>query len=457
MVGASLVFQCIFQGLTPPSGLRFGTHPDWIKSSMSSPEIEKLTRALHAYKGLVEVSTLINAITDFDELLSSILEVARRVMRAEASSLLLADTEGNLRLTVARGPDGESHDIDTIVPRGQGVAGWVLANGRSALVPDAYADPRFFREVDQQTGFKTRSILCVPLTRNGAEIGVLEVLNPVDKDSFEEADLEAFEAYAALAATAIEKLRALERRRAQERLAQELALAHEIQNSFLPPALPDLPGMSFGVTYRPASNIGGDFYGVLRSSPEEIYFTVGDVAGKGIPAALLMAQTLCALRLIVQPGLAPAKILSHWNDLLCGSTVRGMFITALIGRILPPQHLIEIASAGHLPPWRVRADGGAEELSFKTSPPVGIEPGLEFQSHTFTLAPREFLVLFTDGLTESFNPQGDLLGPDGLARLLRPRFGNAPELVEALISGEAAHRQDGVPRDDLTILSFGFQ
>ena len=125
-----------------------------------SAEIDQSLQQLKVYKGLVEVSALINAITDFNELLAAILDVARRVMLAEVSSLFLTNAEGNLELVVATGIGaGEASRAKIIVPRGHGIAGWVLENRKSALVKDAYADPRFYQEVDKKTGFRTRSIL----------------------------------------------------------------------------------------------------------------------------------------------------------------------------------------------------------------------------------------------------------------------------------------------------------
>ncbi|HEV7867043.1 MAG TPA: GAF domain-containing protein, partial [Chthoniobacteraceae bacterium] len=266
-------------------------------------DLPALERQLKLYKGLVEVSALINAITDSKELLPAILEVARRVMEVEASSLFLVNAEGELELASASGGAG-TPPIPTrriIVPRGMGVSGWSLENRRSLLVPDAYADPRFFRETDRQTGFTTRSILCVPLVRDQKEIGVLQVLNPIGRAAFDQTDLEAFEAYGTLAATAIEKLRNIDQQRQRDRLEQEFAFAQEIQSSFLPQALPHHSRIDFAAAYRPALNVGGDFYDVMEPGPDELYFVVGDVSGKGMPAALLMAQALSILRLIIRP------------------------------------------------------------------------------------------------------------------------------------------------------------
>jgi sigma-B regulation protein RsbU (phosphoserine phosphatase) len=279
----------------------------------ASPEI--LERQLKVYKGLVEVSALINSITESRELLPAILAVARRVMEVDAASLFLTNAGGDLELaTASGGPGMPAGDAKITVPRGRGIAGWVLEHSEALLVPDAYADERFFPDVDRLTGYRTRSILCVPLARKEKVIGVLQVLNPTGRQAFDEADLEAFTAYANLAATAIDKLRTIDRQREQQRVAQEFAFAREIQASFLPQTLPRHAHVQFSALYRPALNVGGDFYDVLELGPDEIYFVVGDVSGKGMPAALLMAQALSILRLILKPGISPVAAMARWNS-----------------------------------------------------------------------------------------------------------------------------------------------
>ena len=415
-------------------------------------------RLLALYKGLVEVSALINGITDSDELLPAILDVSRRVLGVEAASLFLVRPDGDLELTAARGT--HSSDVaptEIKVPRGRGIAGWVLEHGEPLLIADAYADPRFYREVDRQTGFHTRSILCVPMRRGDQDIGVLQVLNPLGRHSFDEADLEAFTAYGTLAATAIDKLRTIERQRQQQRVEQEFAFAREIQASFLPQALPQLPNVSFAATYRPALNVGGDFYDVMAVGPDEIYFVIADVSGKGMPAALLMAQALSVLRMILKPGLAPAAALARWNQMLTGHTVRGMFITAILGRILCSERRIEMSSAGHCHPFRVGPTGSPSEIRVSGTPPLGLLPELPARSHTLEMNSGEWLVLYTDGLVESFNTADVPLDKEGVARLLDAPFRAPSDVVDALNVGELNHRQQAPPHDDLTILVLGFK
>jgi len=421
---------------------------------------DRLQHQLDVYKGLVEVSALINGITESAELMPAILDVARRVMHVEAASLFLVDSDGNLDLAIASNvTNGQSGPppMKITVPRGRGIAGWVLENGKSLLVPDAYADPRFFREADKRTGFRTRSILCVPLVRKGKEIGVLQVLNPIKREAFDEPDLAAFEAYGNLAATAIDKLRTIDRQREQQRIAQEFAFARDIQNSFLPQSLPEHDRVCFAATYRPARSVGGDFYDVIEISPGKFFFVVGDVSGKGTPAALLMAQALSTLRLILQPHLSPATALTRWNDMLCGHTIRGMFITALLGRIDVAKRTVVLASAGHCPPLRVGKDGKVRAITVPGGPPLGIVPERVMHSMKMRLAPGEWFVAFTDGLIESFNAAREPLDLAGVEKLLTKKFGDVTDVIDALDRGELKHRGKADPHDDLTILVFGFR
>ena len=425
-----------------------------------SPPPDSLERQLKLYKGLVEVSALINGITESRELLPAILEVARRVMEVEAASLFLLNSDGELELACASGGTSSLSSAPMAkitVPRGRGIAGWVLEHGEALLVADAYSDPRFFADADKRTGFHTRSILCAPMLRKETEIGVLQVLNPLHRQAFDETDLEVFRAYGTLAATAIDKLRTIDRQREQQRVSQEFAFAREIQASFLPQTLPQLSHVHFAAAYRPALHVGGDFYDVLQLGPDEIYFVVGDVSGKGMPAALLMAQALSILRLILAPGISPVVAMARWNEMLTGHTIRGMFITAMLGRLDVTSRQVELCSAGHCHPFHVRSGGTAHELHVTGAPPLGLLMELPARSHTLKLEPQDWLVVYTDGLVESFNRDDEALDRDGVERLLARSFERATDVVDALSAGELNHRQGADPHDDLTILVFGFQ
>ena len=421
-------------------------------------EVESLRKSLNIYKGLVEVSGLINSITDYDELLRAILDVARRVILAEAASLFFVNQEtGALELAITSFADGQFSEPRISVPRGRGIVGWVLTHGESLLIPNAYADARFYKDADLQTGFRTRSILCAPLKHRGEVIGVLQILNPRDKESFDEQELEGFTAYANLTATAIEKLRAFERTRAQERVERDLAIASDIQRELLARAIPPrIPGAVFAAHNQAASNVGGDFYNVFVRSPHESYFAIGDVSGKGISASLLMAQTLSAMQFVFAATTSPSDALAKLNSTLYEHIVRGMFVTTIVGRIIPSASRIELASAGHCKPVLLRADGSAVEIETNGSLPLGILPKVAYQQGKIDFHRGDWFICYTDGLSESKNWSDEAFFEQKIISSLAGRKFQSPRLiVEHLIECERRHRGARRQSDDLTILAGG--
>ncbi|MBS0660892.1 MAG: SpoIIE family protein phosphatase [Verrucomicrobia bacterium] len=417
----------------------------------------ELARTLSLYKGLVEVASLINGITEYRQLLTAIMDVARRVIGAEGSALILlnADTD-TLELVVARSVRGEGLLAPNLpIPR-TSIAGWVFDNARSANIQDAYEDPRFHRGTDAKSGFRTKAILCVPLRREDRTIGVLQVVNAVGKEHFDARDQEAFEAYALLATTAIEKLRLLEQEKEAARFERELGIATEIQESFLPRSMPLRPDLQFAAHYQPAREVGGDFYDVFEFDSDEIYFVIGDVAGKGVPAALLMAQSLSLLRLIVAQNLEPGEAMTRWNKAMCERIVRGFFVTAALGRIIPSQRRMEMACAGHCLPVLVKPDGTAKEIEIKSRAPLGMLANKRYETTSMQFESGDWVAFYTDGLSESHGPGSQLFGVDRILQSLSRPFENSQEILNALSEAEIKHRAHLDPHDDLTLFVFGF-
>ncbi len=424
-----------------------------------SDEVASLRKSLHIYKGLVEVSGLINSITDYNELLRAILDVARRVILAEAASLFFVNEETDaLDLAISSFAEGQFVEPKISVPRGKGIAGWVMLHGEGLLIPDAYADDRFYKDADRQTGFRTRSILCAPLKYNGNIIGVLQILNPREKQAFDEQDLEGFIAYANFTAIAIEKLRAIDRDRAQERVQRDLSIAADIQQELLSRALPShVPGAIFAAHNQAASNVGGDFFSVHVKSPYETYFAIGDVSGKGIAASLLMAQTISAMQFVFSSTTSPADALAKLNSTLSERIVRGMFVTTIVGRITPTANRIELASAGHCRPVLLRADGSTREIETEGSLPLGIMPKVVYRQGKVDLEKGDWLVCYTDGLSESRrDDDSNLFFEKKIQTSLQGKtFANPQGIIDCLLLAEKEHRGDGDQLDDLTIIAGG--
>jgi phosphoserine phosphatase RsbU/P len=202
--------------------------------------------------------------------------------------------------------------------------------------------------------------------------------------------------------------------------------------------------------------VGGDFYNVFVRSPYEIYFAIGDVSGKGISAALLMAQTLSAMQFVFAATASPAEALTKLNATLNERIVRGMFVTTVVGRIIPSANRVELASAGHCKPLVVRADGSVREIETEGSLPLGILPKVSYRQGKLDLHPGDWLVCFTDGLSESRNPLSDMFfEPKIIASLAGRKFLSPQDIIDDLIEGERRHRGPGRQADDLTILAGG--
>ncbi len=412
-----------------------------------------------AYKGLLEVSSLINALQDRGLLLNELMRVAREVMHADACSLMLVDeATGDLVPVVLQSVDEQSaaglaEVAPTFrVPKGQGIAGWVYANEQPLLVQDAYSDPRFYRQADMNSGYRTRSILCAPLLSGEKCLGVIQVLNPLDREAFEEVDLEPFTAYSQLAGTAIMKLRAIEGERLQLRMERELELASEIQHGFLPSKLPTPEGLEFASKYRPARHVGGDFFDCHACGEGRWFFVVGDVAGKGVPAALLMAKALSFLRLAFSESKSPANTLGDWNRMMSDRSMTGLFVTAVIGVVDLALGKVTLANAGHCPPLFLEASGASTIMDAVPSLPVGILEDAKYGEIEMELGSGEGLLFYTDGLTESQNSTGEFLDAAGVQKLLRSD-GALDEILGSIMDGEVAFRGDAEPHDDLTLFA----
>ena len=405
---------------------------------------------------LFEVGLLITSSLDLDEVLTRAMDLSRQVMEADACSLMLLDEEaGELVFRVALGDVGERIK-EMRLPVGKGVAGWVAAAGEPALIPDAYADERFDPSYDRATGYRTRSIICVPLIVQDRLIGVSQLINKLDGEAFTEWDLELFRLLNAQVAIAVDNARLHAHRLRQERMERDLAFAQAIQLSILPQELPREEGVEFSASCTSALEIGGDFYDVIHLPEGRYIAAIGDVSGKGVSAALYMARMVSEIRHLALRLEEPGAVLTALNDQIAASTQRGMFVTLVFAVLDPASGRLSVANAGHLPPL-VRPPGGGVPLALEddVGPPLGIMPGVAYSARDRTLEPGEVVVLYTDGVVEAQDADGSFFGMERLEGILSETDGSPVEVfdrvleaVEAFVAGHSQH-------DDLTLLTFG--
>lgn len=417
-------------------------------------ELKALENRARELSACLKAMTLVGSSLNVDEVLDRAIHSAMDVMNAEAASLMLLDeTTGELVFKQAAGNAALSVR-EIRIPRGHGIAGWVAQTGDAIVVEDAQNDPRFFRGADDHTGFVTRSILAVPLRVKDRIIGVAEAINKVE-GRFSESDLPLFTAYAALAAIAIENARMHQTITEQEVWAREIDIARQIQNGLQGPSNAALGHLRFNALSVPARSVGGDFYDWIEIGDGRALMVIGDVSGKGIPAALLMSNTISRLRAEAARLVEPKEILSALNQALFLTAQRGLFVTVFLA-LIDTDNVMTYASAGHHIPLYWNATG-FQKLPAVTGPPIAILAESSYTQSQITLEEGDIFVMFTDGVTEAVSEAGEFFGYDCLEKIIEKGHDN-PELLPTKIRVAVEAFEIGTEQtDDVTIgvLSWG--
>jgi serine phosphatase RsbU (regulator of sigma subunit) len=239
----------------------------------------------------------------------------------------------------------------------------------------------------------------------------------------------------------------------KERMEGELSIARNIQMSMLPSTFPQREGLDMFASMTPAKEVGGDLYG-FQMEGERLYFALGDVSGKGVPASLFMAQATRLFLTLAKQGLMPAEICTRMNDALSGEdNESGMFVTFFLGLVdLQTGHL-DFCNAGHNPPVIGGGDHQGVFLEMLPNAPIGLFPGLEYEGEQIDSIKGRPLFIYTDGLNEAENAQQEQLGDDRLLSILRTiPFHSAQQVIETLKAEVEAHRNGAEPNDDLTMM-----
>src|SRR3954469_24398307 len=254
--------------------------------------------------------------------------------------------------------------------------------------------------------------LAVPLVSQGELIGVLNLGPRLSEQDYSSDDRKLLDSLAAQAAPALRVGQLVREQEAEaatrERVEHELEVARLIQHHFLPRELPDLAGWQIAAYYRPAREVGGDFYDVIPLSDGRVAFVVGDVTDKGVPAALVMSATRSVLRATVQRLIEPGAVLRQVNEHLCPDMPDKMFVTCLYALLDPHTGHFRFANAGHDLPYVKTADGVAELRA--RGMPLGLMAGMTYELRETVLAPGDCVLLHSDGIAEAHDPQRQMFG-----------------------------------------------
>ena len=398
---------------------------------------------------ILEVTRKLAAPFDLDTMLSEVVDAAREVLRADRATVFLYDEQGH-ELVVRVGTGLEQIRI----PANKGIVGESAQTRQVINVPDCYADERFNRAIDKQTGYRSRCMLTIPLI--GYEeslVGVLQILNK-NEGVFDDHDEFVAQALAAQAAVVLHRAKITEQIIASERLDREISVARDVQMGTLPKDMPQIAGYEFGGAFSPTDQTGGDLYDFVPLGSERLFMLMGDATGHGIGPALSATQVRAMLRvaLRLQSSLDDAFI--HINDQLCEDLPDDRFVTGFFGLLDAATHTVRFHSGGQGPIMHFQADMGEYDWHPATTFPLGYMPHTDLgPPQVATLEPGDVLGLISDGIYEYENEEGVQFGRRGVMRVLDANpDASAQELVNLIMDAAREHGGSAPQADDITIV-----
>jgi phosphoserine phosphatase RsbU/P len=424
-------------------------------SSVNSADTDDKNTAWRLKK-LIEANQSLAEIESLDTLVPTLLDLARDVTSAEASSFLTYEPEREvLRFSAIRDEHLDSASVKALlesveVPLGIGIAGCIAQKREPKIVEDAQAHNCFYDKVDKCSGVVTRSVLGVPVLYGHELLGVIEVLNPIEKACFERHDQDILESFANLAAVAIIRARFLEERLKQETLKIQMETAAKIQSVFRPLPPPLKYGSHIWAYSKPARFVGGDLYDMIPMKDDSWLVYVADVSDKGLPAALIMAALWYRIRSEAYLHADVARLLGVLNESLYRLlSAEGYFVTIAIGQYWPRTGQLALANGGHPSVLKIGA-GNRIWTSDNRGLSLGLAESHRYDMENITLLPGEAVLFSTDGVTESADPSGTFFGNRGMRNAIGHATG--PPWGKTVLGAVNDWQAGSDPSDDLTLL-----
>lgn len=423
----------------------------------SSAELERAHRDLDGrvqdLKSLKEAGKVFSTIFNLEELLRAIVENATLVMKSRRCSIVMRDEEsGEYTVRVGKGIAGEEGIVENVRLRSGGlIATHVFATRQPLLVTDLPTDDRFDPAHDGSR-YATASFIAAPVILGDRVLAVLSVTDRRDGAVYTPADLNLLCVYANHIAIAIENARIYRRLVDRERLDHELGVAREIQMSLLPDGYPALDGIVFAGASHPALEVGGDYFDFLPVTDRRVGIVIGDVSGKGVPAALLMVMIRSILRARVSERVAPAELVTELNAHLLTRGDDKMFVTLFYAEVDSAARTLRYVNAGHNETLLLRADGTTEVLS-AGGLLMGLFDHATYEERSADLREGDLVVFYTDGITETPDAKDRLYETERLEAVARANAHLSPEGVrDAILEDVRAYAGEGPPHDDRTLI-----
>jgi len=411
-----------------------------------------LAKANQRLQSIVRISSAIQTELEIDVLLSAVLDNLLEVFRAaERSALMLYDEAGALVSAAARNRSGQDEEVAI----SRSIVQEAVQKKVAVLSVDAMSDDRFNGAMSIMK-LNMRSMMCAPLIARDEVLGIIHVDTTQQGRQFTKEDLELLGGVAAQTALAIASAKMHQRLLEQDRMQRDLKVATQVQTSFLPSSTPEVEGMEFATFYRAALDIGGDLYDFVPQPDGGMIIVLGDVSGKGVPAALLMARMSSDVRFRSVQEREPKDILPYLSARMDETGMSDAFVTMALLRVDPETHEMLIANAGHCDPLvRRGADGEVVRVGGEPGFPLGIMPDYEYEQSTYVLQPGDVVCLVSDGVTEAMDAEKNQYTEDRLIRLMATAPGTAQGILDAILADVKSHVGDTAQSDDLTCVCFG--
>jgi serine phosphatase RsbU (regulator of sigma subunit) len=411
-------------------------------------ENQRLRRAVEELSILNDLATAIGGTSDPTEIMRIIVKRSLKTVGAEQGVITLIDQKtSDPSKTLIR--TMESSTRRQAIHPDQSVLGWMMTYQRPLVINDTESDVRFKGTKWDPT---VRSILCVPMISRSNLIGTLTIYNKKVPGGFTEPDQRLVAILAGQSAQVLENARLHDEEQAYQMMQEELQVANQIQSRLLPQSMPAIDGYDIAGKSLPAQSVGGDFFDFVALENGELCLWVGDVAGKGLPAALTMATVQATLRGSTASSHETAHCLSTANRYLCANTARGMFVTLFVGFLNPLRHILRYGNAGHNRPMLFREGEPTRGLD-DGDLVLGFSEEIAYSEWRETLQPGDIALVFSDGITESMNRERDQFGDDRLAEtVMANRNKRAVEIIDNIVAQVEAHADGEAQADDLTIV-----
>lgn len=429
------------------------------------------------YNFLDRIGSKITMGTDPEEAIDIIVSFAQEATQADAAALFVRERDSTrLRARVVKGLFPPLHKVKsdrlftkrkfvadlvrkTVIEEGEGIIGAVAATGETLFIANGEGDPRL-RKL-REAGIEVRDVIMVPLTVRDGILGVLALVNKRGDEHFSELDLNQVLGIADQAALTIDFVRLYEMKAEQQRLEQELELAKLFQNMLLPREKPDMKNIVLSEYYRPAREVGGDYFDYIKIDDRHVGIVVADVSGKGVPGALVMASVRATLRSEARMSLSPKHVLQKVNEQALRDTEDSVFITVAYGILDTVTGRFRFCRAGHEPVICCNVKEG----SVLTYTPEGIALGIvsdELFSVTeekeIWLSEQDFIVLYTDGVIEAMNADREEYGEVRLHQVLQENASESlGDLVAKVVDDIGEFTGELPQHDDITLVMLGWR